>query len=137
MNTGSTLPMLPTTLPYQQFFHAQLGRAVEVDRARGLVGRQPDHRLDLALERRVDEVGGSVDVGADRFDRVVLGQRHVLHRGRVHDDVDAPQRSQESRAIADVPEEEAQARVIHLALHHVVLLLVAREHDDLRGRMLR
>ena len=121
----------------EQLLHAQLGRAVEVDGARGLVRRQADDGLDLALERGVDQVGGTVDVGADGRDRVVLGQRHVLHRGRVHDEVDAAQSSKQARAIADVTQEEAQARVVELALHDEVLLLVAGEHDELRGRMLR
>ena len=121
----------------EELLHAELGRAVEVDGGRRLVGRERDHARDAPLEGRVDDVRRAVHVRADRLDRVVLGDVHVLHRGGVHDDVDAVEGAHQALAIAHIADEVAHARVAQLLLHHDVLLLVAREDDHLRGLVRR
>ena len=61
--------------------------------------------------RRVDHVLRAEDVGLDGLERVVLGGRHLLERGRVDDDVDAVEGAVQALAIAHVAEEVAQALV--------------------------
>jgi hypothetical protein len=91
--------------------------------------------LHAGAQRRLHHVLGAVDVGEHAFERVVLGGRHDLQRGGVHDDVDAAHRQLQPADVAHVADEVAHGFGVRqageLALHVVLLLLVAREHDEL------
>jgi hypothetical protein len=109
----------------------QLRRAIQVDRAARLVGRQRDDALDSAVNRGVDDVLRTVDIRLDRLEWVVLGGRHLLEGRGVDDEVDAMERAVKSVAIADVTDEEPQAPFVGVALLHLELLqLVPTEDDD-------
>jgi len=78
------------------------------------------------------------DIGLDRLERVVLACRHLLHCRCVDDDVDVGlEGALEALLIAYVSDEERESRVAELELHVVLLQLVAAQHDDALGRVLR
>ena len=68
----------------------EFGRTVKIDRVGRLVGRQGDDALDPLAQGRLDDVFGPMNVGHDTFERIVLGQRHMFHRRRVHYIIDIP-----------------------------------------------
>ncbi len=51
----------------------------------------------------------------------------------MHDDVDAVERAVQPSRIANVPDEEADSRVVKLLAHLVLLKFVPAEDDDLSG----
>src|SRR3546814_10156622 len=55
-----------------------------------------------AADRRLHHVLGAVDVGAHAFERVVLGDRHMLQRRRVHHVVDPAHRHLQPVDVAHV-----------------------------------
>ena len=62
---------------------------------------------------------------------------HVLQRGGVDDDVSALDGTAQAVAVADVADEEAQPRIVELALHLRLLELIAAEDADGRRVPLR
>src|SRR5437764_579696 len=80
---------------------------------------------DAGVDGGVDDVLGAEHVGAHRFERVVLAGRHLLHGGRVHDDLGAFDRARHARPIADVTDEVAQLPVTEAVAHLRLLQLVA------------
>ena len=116
----------------EQLVARELGRAVEVDGAGGLVGREGDHALHAAVDGRLDHVLRAEDVGLDGLERVVLAHRHVLERRGVDHHVDALHRAVEPVAVTNVADEEPQLRVLVVRedlLHLELLELVSRVHD--------
>ncbi len=116
----------------EQLVARELGGAVEVDRAGGLVGGERDHALHAAVDRCLDHVLRAEDVGLDRLERVVLAHRHLLERRGVDHHVDVLHRTVEAVAVAHVADEEPQLRVLVVRerlLHLELLELVSRVHD--------
>ncbi|GAA3128941.1 hypothetical protein GCM10020001_058260 [Nonomuraea salmonea] len=112
----------------EQLVGHQLRGAVEVDRAAGLVGGERDDLAHAAVDGGLHDVLGARDVGADVFERVVLGGVDLLERGGVDDVVDAVHGAGEAVAVAYVADEPAQALVVAEQLLALVLLeLVAGE----------
>ena len=121
----------------EQLVGRQLRRAVEVDRARGLVGRQCDDLLDARVDARLDDVLRTDDVRLDELVRVVLGRVDLLERRGVHDVVDAVHGALETVEVTDVTDEPAQARVVLEQRAALPLLqFVARVDDDALGVVL-
>jgi hypothetical protein len=108
----------------------QLGRAVEVDGAGGLVGRQRHDPLHAGVDGGVDDVLRAADVGLDVLERVVLGRVDLLEGGGVDDVVDVVERAIQTGPIADVADEEAQARVVAEHPAHLELLELVTAEDD-------
>src|SRR5262249_34602068 len=72
--------------------------------------------------------------GVDAFERVELGDRNMLHRRGVDDEIDAAQRHFQTVTVADVADEiahETKALLAEFLGHIELLLLVAREDDHL------
>ena len=113
---------------------AELARAIEIDRAHRLVGRDRDDALDPDIEGGLDDVLGAEHVGVDAFERIVFGDRHLLHGGGMDDELDAAKRHGEAPLVAHVADEEAEAPVAverrQLLAHLRLLHLVAREDDE-------
>ncbi len=82
----------------KEFVGTQLGRAVEIDRVDRLVGRQRDDLFDPLIDARIDHVFRTDHVGLDALDRIVLGDRNLLERGSMDDDIDTCERTVEALA---------------------------------------
>src|SRR6266545_299019 len=112
---------------HEELLRAELGGAVEIEGATGLVGTHADYPLDPLVDGGVDHVLGAEHVGLDGLERVVLAGGDLLQRRRVEHDVHAVHGAQEPLAVAHVADEEAQRRIAE-ARHHLRLLqLVAAE----------
>jgi hypothetical protein len=72
-----------------------------------------------------------VDIGLDALHRIVFGCRHLLHRSRVDDVVDAVESLAQPLRVTHVADEIAQLFLIILALHLKLLELIAREDNEL------
>ncbi len=96
----------------EEFVARQLGGSVKIDRGARLVGGERHHMPDSGLERGVYHVLRSVDVGLDALLRVVLGCVHLLDGGGVDDYVDALAGALQALAVADIPYEEPQLRIL-------------------------
>lgn len=115
---------------HEQLVGQQLGRTIQVDRAGRLVGGQCDDLLHAILDRRGDDVFGTIDVGADAFGGVVLGRGHMLERGGMNHIVDTAHGLAHALGITDIAQEIAHARRVETLLHLILFQLVAGEHHD-------
>jgi len=93
---------------HDDLFLAELGRPIEVDGVDGLVSGQRNDGLDGTVDGGVDYVLGSEDVGADRFEGVVLRCGHLFESRRVNHDVGALYRTAQAIGVTDIAEEEAK-----------------------------
>ena len=89
------------------------------------------------VEADLGDVLGAEDVGLDRLEGVVLADGHVLERRGVDDHVSTLDGAPQPVAIANVTDEEAQPRIVELALHLRLLELVAAEDADGAGAPFR
>jgi len=110
----------------KKFVGAELGRAVEIDRVDRLVGRQCDDFFDLLIDARVDHVFRPDHVGLDALDRIVLGDRNMLERGSMDDDINTCERTVKALGIANVADEKTQHIGREFLLHLKLFKLVAR-----------
>jgi hypothetical protein len=123
----------------EELVRAQLGRAVEIDGRRSLVGRERHHAFHAAVQTGFDDVLRSEDVRLDALERIVFRHRHLLERRGMDDDIDAFERAAQTRFVAHVADEIADRLVFarRILLRHLELLqLVAREdHQPLQTRI--
>jgi len=90
---------------------------------------QHNHVFYTHVERGIDHVFGTEDIGLDALHRVVLRSRHLFESGCMDDDVDAFACSAETVAIAHIADKEANEWVIFFGIelaHFELLELVAR-----------
>jgi len=66
---------------------------------------------DVAIDRGVDQVGSAHDVGLDRFERVVLGGRHLFERGGMHHDLHPVEGAIQAVLVSHIADEEAEVRI--------------------------
>lgn len=114
----------------EELVGGEFRRPVEIDRVRCLVGRERHHLFDACRDRRLDDVLGAMDVRLDTFHGVVFGGRHLLQRGGMDHEIDAPHRLLQAFGVAHIADEIAHLRRVELLRHFILLELVAREDDD-------
>ena len=85
----------------------QLAGAIEIDRIRGLVGRQGNHPFDAAMDGGLHDVFGAINVGVDALEGVVFGDRYLFQRRGMHHVIDVAHRHGQSIAVAHVTDEIA------------------------------
>ena len=86
--------------------------------------------LHAGIDRSVDDVLCSGDIGLHRLERVVLGGDDLLHRGGMDDDIGSLSGAQQSLRIPDVADEVAEPVPVEALLHLGLLEFVAREDAD-------
>ena len=86
----------------------------------------------MAVQRRVDDVLGAVDVGLDGLRRVIFAGRHLLQRGGMDYIVHAVEGPQKPVPVANVPDKESQLRSVfpELVLHDELLEFIPGVDDD-------
>src|SRR5688572_748 len=143
---GRVAPQIPLQ---EQALLNRLRHAHHIDRLARLVGGNSDDRLyrQAQLFDGTHDILGSRDVGHHRLVGRVLARRHLFERGSVDDDIHAPHGGRDGMEIPYVADLERQQLIgvavddlvsgdlpmLELEPQIVLLRLVAREHDDLRG----
>jgi hypothetical protein len=91
--------------------------------------------VHASIDGSIDDVLCADHVGLHELERIVFGGRNLLQSRGVDHGIDAVKGAHQAVAIAHVSQEEAQSWVARiLALHLVLLELVAAEHHDARDR---
>ena len=116
---------------HKQFVRSELGGAVQIRWAAGLVGGQGHHALDFVIDARIDQIHRANDVGLHTFERVVFGSGYDFGGRCVHHIVHPVKRAVHALAVAHIADEKAHPFVTLEQLGHLPLLhLVARVDDD-------
>src|SRR5688572_12507323 len=118
---------------HKELVGAQLGCAVEADRTRRLIGAERYDFFHATIDRGVDHVSGTEDVGLDRFQWIVFRSGDLLQCRSMHDNVHPVESPVESIAVAHVPDEEADVRVLvirEMRMHLRLLQLISAENDQ-------
>ena len=116
----------------ENFVGTELGRSIEVHWVDRLVGTEGDDFLDARPNGCLHHVGCPVDIGLDKFVRVVLGGRHLLQGGCVNGVIDPPHGEKQPVLITSVTEEKTQGTMmeIRIGLHLGLFPFVAGIHDQ-------
>src|SRR3989344_3482197 len=109
----------------EQTIGAQFRGAVEIYGACGFVSRECDDTWNIIIESGINDVHRAVNIGLDRFHRIVFAGRHLLQRSRMNYDVDTLGSSLHSLKITHITDEKTQFPMIaefsaHLPLFELV-----------------
>jgi hypothetical protein len=116
----------------EQFFGNELSGSVEVRRIDGLIGAEGENVGDTGVERGVDDVAGSIDIGLDRFDGIVFTGGHLLKRGGMDNDVHLLEGATQADAVSNVSDEVAKRWMVEAGDPHFMLLqLITAEDNEL------
>ena len=87
---------------------------------------------NTGVERGVDDVTSSIDVGFDGFDGIVFTGGHLLEGGCMDNDIHLLEGAAQADAIANIPDEIAERGVVVASDTHFMLLqFIAAEDDEL------
>lgn len=115
----------------EELVRSQLGGAVEIDRIDSLVRGQGHNARHSAVDGGVADVLGSVDVGLDRLEGVVLADRHMLQRRSVDDVIHPVEGPKQPVLVPYVPDKIPHTVVVFLVrLPHDILLVLVPGIDD-------
>src|SRR6266850_1362911 len=108
----------------------KLGRTVQVHRINGLIRAQCNNAVDALIDRCINDVFATHDVGLDSLKGVVLAGRHLLQGSGMYNYGYSVQGPLEPSWVAHIPNEVAQAGEIQTRGAHVVLLQFVPAEDD-------
>src|SRR5574343_691426 len=103
--TGEPSPERPTGR-YHLALHDRLGVTIEVEGITGFVGRQSQASLDPTLDGGISDVHRAEDVRLDRLIGTILAGVHLLHRGRMDDEIAPAHGRDKPLPVPDIPDQE-------------------------------
>src|SRR5580704_8200367 len=115
---------------HEHFLGAEFSRAVQINGIYCLVGAQGQNAAHAAVDRGVDDVTATHNVGLDGFEGIVFAGRNLLERGGMNYDRDSGKCAFQTLGITNITDEIAQARMIKPRSPHVMLLEFVTAEDD-------
>ena len=117
----------------EKFITRQFCRTVKVDRTCRFIGREGNHLLHPAIDRRIDHKFRTVDIGIYTLHRIVFGNMHMLHRRRMHDKIYPLHRFTQPLKITHIPDKKAHTRIRKLLRHLKMFLFITGVDNDFVG----
>src|ERR1700730_15152830 len=86
----------------EYLFRREFRRPIEIDRIACFVSRERDDLFHFGAQSRENDVLSAIDIGHDAFHWIIFGDRNMLQRRRVNDNIDVAHSDFEPAAIAEV-----------------------------------